>query len=115
MRLDAVPDGPGSAALTDELEAVAHRVGRFIKRLEVDADDVELWLNRRGTWAWRVDGRDLEARMAPRRDTVAIRVYRDIVRLHLEYSLIDETNGRAGQADKPLENNELTAQFELRF
>ncbi|MCA9558690.1 MAG: hypothetical protein KC583_09010, partial [Myxococcales bacterium] len=77
MRLDAVPDGPGSAALTDELEAVAHRVGRFIKRLEVDADDVELWLNRRGTWAWRVDGRDLEARMAPRRDTVAFRVYRD--------------------------------------
>jgi predicted Zn-dependent protease len=77
MRLDAVPDGPGSAALTDELEAVAHRVGRFIKRLEVDADDVELWLHRRGTWGWRVDGRDLEARMAPRRDTVAFRVDRD--------------------------------------
>ena len=76
MRLDAAPDGPGSAALTDELDLLAHRVGRFLQRLDADVDDVEIWVGRTGRYGWRVQARELVPRMAPQVDEVAIRVHR---------------------------------------
>jgi hypothetical protein len=44
-------------------------------------------------------------------------IYRDLVRLYLEHSLIAEKNGSSalGLANTPVRNNETTLQFELRF
>ena len=58
------------------------------------------------TWDWDV----LTA-------ALATQLYGEVVRLHLEYSLIAEHNGVSalGQADQSVKNNEFTAQLELRF
>jgi len=46
---------------------------------------------------------------------LATQLYGEILRLHVEYSLIAERNGAAGQGDVAFRNNEFTAQLELRF
>jgi hypothetical protein len=46
---------------------------------------------------------------------LAAQLYGEILRLHVEYSLIAEENGSAGQGSVAFRNNELTAQLELRF
>jgi len=48
---------------------------------------------------------------------VATQLYGEIIRLHLEYSVIAERNGASavGQGDVPFQNNEFSAQLELRF
>ncbi|MEZ4435842.1 MAG: hypothetical protein R3F65_25880 [bacterium] len=62
------------------------------------------------TWDWDVATLAVEAL-----------VYRDVIRLHVEYSFIGEIRSGdgalplAGLADDPYDNDELTAQIELRF
>ena len=46
---------------------------------------------------------------------VATQLYGEILRLHVEYSVIAEENSAAGQETQAFRNNELTAQLELRF
>ena len=77
MKLDAGPEGQNALELSDEIEQLAQRVGRFVADLGDDLDDVELWVRRTSRWGWRIADAELSPDMVPALDEVAIRVFRD--------------------------------------
>lgn len=77
MKLDAVPDGLTALQLSEEIEQLAQRVGRFLADARADVDDVEIWVCRTSRWGWRIDGRALEPDMQPASDAVAVRAFRN--------------------------------------
>jgi len=92
------------------LGMVAPRVRLETYRI-IDGDRLRVEAPNKGlTWDWDIVTLALETR-----------IYRDIVTLHIEYSLIGEiTDGDgdsplAGLSDDSFDNDEFTAQFELRF
>ncbi|MCA9541595.1 MAG: hypothetical protein KC620_22005 [Myxococcales bacterium] len=94
MQPDAMSDGLNAVQLSEELEALAQRVGRFLGRLKVTADEVELWMQRTSRWGWRLDGRSLEPDARPAVDRICFRVFRDGRLGHASTSAIDDTEWR---------------------
>ncbi len=85
-----LPDGPGSATLAEELDALAQRVGRFLSRLKGDVDDVQVWVRRRDVRGYRLVGRDLTRILDPTEDRVALRVVRDGKSVEVTTDRVDE-------------------------
>ncbi len=71
------PDGRNALQLSEEIEQLAQRVGRFLADVRADVDDVEIWICRTSRWGWRIDDHHLEPDVQPAADRVAIRVFRD--------------------------------------
>ncbi|MEZ4435995.1 MAG: metallopeptidase TldD-related protein [bacterium] len=99
MKLDAVPDGLNALELSDEIEHLAQRVGRFLAEVGDDLDDVELWVRRTSRWGWRIADAELTPDMVPALDEVAIRVFRDGEIGESHADLFDETTWRTALAD----------------
>lgn len=77
MKLDAVPDGQGALALSEEIEQLAQRLGRFLGDIRHTVDDVEIWVCRSSQWGWQLTDHELTPAMRPCDDRVAIRVFRN--------------------------------------
>ncbi|MCP4503258.1 MAG: hypothetical protein GY822_25250 [Deltaproteobacteria bacterium] len=56
------------------------------------------------TWDWRIFTLSVVAKL-----------YRDLLWLSFEHTVIRESNGRPGRSDVPIENDETIVQIELRF
>ncbi len=74
---DVAPDGLTALQLSEEIEHLAQRVGRFLADVRHPVDDVEIWICRTSQWGWRIADEALVPAFDPCTDRVAIRVFRD--------------------------------------
>lgn len=75
--LTAVSDhqAPDANALADELDTLAHHTGRLLSRVRVTADEVELFVERKARWGWRIDNQALTPDNSPAAVRVVARVF----------------------------------------
>lgn len=91
-------DGPSAAEIAEELAALNEKIEGFLKSLDVTADDVEVWFQRRSLRGWTMDLNGLRPIQASTPGDLVVRVFKDQEVGHAQTQGLDEGRWREAVA-----------------